>query len=242
MDNKHCWRFLLWIVSILFCSGYMATAGTAYADIAESWPYVIGVGVTDSDYAMANSHTAYATVTVASPSGRSVTSSGNALGSVTVFAYINLAGESGTFSVLNDAREFCPAVGVSFSDGQASTATVIDPYVYVDKVTFSPPGVQRADSLSNFSVAVVRSTTCTSATVSVFAGAYSMTPQLVISYPEPHTGSGTFSPLGSATVVFRIGSAASNTTGGTITASGGIDSAGTCKMNGSPKSAELTVQ
>ncbi|MGJ5818870.1 hypothetical protein [Paludibaculum fermentans] len=227
---------------ILVClNGQILKAGTAYSDIAESWPNVIGIGVTDSDYEMANSHTAYATVTITSPSGRTITSTGSNLGSVTVYAYLDLAGESGTYSVLNVAREFCPAVGVSFSDGQSGTATVITAFVWIDSVTFTPSVVAQKNGKSEFKAVVARSSTCGAASVDIDANIYPLTTNLKMLPVDPNHLSKPFTDR-LATFIFKVETAAENETGGSIQGSAAITAAGVCGDKSGPKSTQLTVQ
>lgn len=231
-----------WLVLILLClCGQILKAGTAYSDIAESWPNVIGIGVTDSDYAMANSHTTYATVTITSPSGRTITNTGSNLGSVTVYAYLDLAGESGTYSVINVAREFCPAVGVSFSDGQSGTATVIAAFVWVDSVTFAPSVVARKNGKSEFKVVVAKSSTCGAGSVELDANIYPLTTDLKMLPVDPNHGSKSFVER-LATFSFKVETAAENETGGSIQGSAAITAAGVCGDKAGPKSTQLSVQ
>jgi hypothetical protein len=118
-------------VTVLVVFSRPALAGSAYVSIVGIWPDIIGVGVTDSDYAMNNSHTAYATVTVTSPSGRRATNTGSDLGSVTVYTSLPLLGEEGYISARNVSEEYCPAVGRTFPNWTPEDGTYVPRWAVV---------------------------------------------------------------------------------------------------------------
>lgn len=96
-----------------------------YVDVAVDYPNVVATGTTDTNYAMAGRHTAYATVTVRSPSGR--------LSTVTVFhgdavtgsTLLSISNEYGNWLATNHGTEYCPLGNVTYDRGTTSAAIFI---------------------------------------------------------------------------------------------------------------------
>ncbi len=232
---------LISVLMLLFAYSHAANAGIAYATMGFSWPYAIGSGTTDSDYEMGGIHTGYATVTVRSPSGRSAVNAGNNIGSVTVYTYLNLSGESGYFTSTNEAREFCPVVGVSFSDGNPSQGTSIPPYVYVSSVSFSPTSMHVSNGTSTFTVTVGKSNTCTASSANIQANFSSANSQMSFTRPNPNYGDETF-VNSIAQKSFTVTTSLDNHASGSIQGDGLVNSAGTCAFQGGVKNAVVLVQ
>jgi hypothetical protein len=235
-------RLCTWLpVALGVLSGQLLKAGTVYVDIAENWPYMVGVGITSSDYAMSGTHTAYATVTVTSPSGRSATNTGSEIGSVTVYTYLSLGDEDGNFTAANEGREYCPVVGVSFSDGTQYTGTAIPPYMYVSGASVTPASLRRqGDDSGRFRVEAAKSPNCTASSVDLAVIIFPNPSDLQVDRPAQDHVLASF-VYNAASATFSFGTMNTNTKPGTIRLDGIINNPG-CDLKGIQKSASVTVQ
>ncbi len=221
-----------------------ALAGSAYVSFAGWWPDIIGVGVTDSDYAMNNSHTAYATVTVTSPSGRTATNTGSDLGSVTVYTYLPLLGEDGYISARNVSEEYCPAVGRTFpNDPPPETGGNIDPYVFLSSVTAAPAEIERSGGDGGKSTIVVsagKSPDCPMSSVSLAVSLHQVPSEL--KWIPPTATQVPVAFIGNtANQGFIVATSELNTTPGTIFADGMIYGATSCNLMG-PANKQATIK
>jgi hypothetical protein len=89
-------------------AGNAAAQTSVYVNAYLSWPNVVATGTTDTHYAMAGQHTAYATVTARSPSGRSATVTGFQANLVSAISILPVNAEDGTYTATNEGKEWCP--------------------------------------------------------------------------------------------------------------------------------------
>ncbi len=155
-------------VPICFLTAFMASgqlkAGAAYATAYQSESYAVGVGVTDSAYAMGGAHTAYTTVTIRSPSGRSATGGSSEANIATSYAYLDLLTEDGPYTATNVAMEYCPYAGY-FSDGEVEQTTTIRPFVQLVNTSITDSPMGKVEGHAPFTVTVAMSSACVGSVV-----------------------------------------------------------------------------
>lgn len=219
------------LIGIAACLSVPLSATTyVYADTTVSGTYVVGIGTTDTNYAMSGQHTAYATVTVTSPTNRTSTTVGSALNRVTAYDYLPMLPDDGVFSILNVAKEWCPAVHVFIFDGNASDTNTISPYVYLSSVSWSKSSIGRKLDVADLIITAGKSNGCHDTTVSLQANFSSATPGLLFA---PATGQTEASFTGN-TAVGRIttGTTDDNPTAGNIQGDGLLTGLPTCAKEG----------
>ena len=231
-------------VAVLALSGMPLKATTyLYSSTTYGSGRVIGTGTTDTNYTMNGQHTAYANVTVRSPSGRSVTVSGSHLNAVTVTAYLDLAGEDGTFWTTNAGSEYCPVAKASWSDGTIDSQYGVTPYVYISNVTANPTSVARQSGSSTVTVNVGKSFGCGASSVRIDANTSSAPATLQFLVPNPSNATPDFAN-NVATATFRTSSMGTNTVAGSIIVDALVSLYSPCvaKDGVTQKSVSITVQ
>jgi hypothetical protein len=221
----------------------MSATTYVYRSFSMSWPWGVGTGITDTNYAMNGQHTAYVTVTVKSPSGRSATNSASALNRVTQSAYIDLSGEDGWFGVWNEAKEWCPVAHMFYYyHDLGGGGGPVDPYVYISSVSADPPSIARRSETSAVSVVAGKSSSCRDGSVSLQVNTHGSPGDLQFQPPSPNPTDAAFLPgTYTARATFNVMSGALNNTAGTISVDGLINSSG-CVKDGGSKSTTISVR
>jgi hypothetical protein len=229
MNLRRAFYFCMAWLMFSAVGGRALHATVVYVSMSQSYPQMIGSGTTDSEYVMQGIHTAYATVTVYGPNGRQATNVTSYANRTTTYTYLDMAGDDGYFSVSNVAREYCPAVMVTYSDGTQSTGTNVSPYVYMSSASWTKNPIQKQLGDSKLKVVAGKSPSCNATSISLYPNIYANTPGLLFHYTTV-PAEATFEAR-TATAEFSVSTDSGNPTGGTLHGDGGINSQ-PCPLNG----------
>ncbi len=107
MNLRRAFYFCMAWLMFSAAGGRALHATVVYVSMSQSYPQMVGSGTTDSEYVMQGIHTAYATVTVYSPT-RQVTNVTSALNRTTTYTYLDMNGEDGYFSCVQCCARILP--------------------------------------------------------------------------------------------------------------------------------------
>jgi hypothetical protein len=188
--------FLAGLATAFLCAPRAsATIVSSYA--VQDGASVRGVAITDCQYAMGGSHTAYATVTVTSPSVRTAANSAQQLNYVSVYAWLPIIPEDGTFTVTNYARVWCPyANAFILAQLTSGTPTQILPYIFLSSVAWSPASIGMhggTGGTATLTVTVTRSPGCQMTKVDVAESIYPAPSDMMLDLPPSTKATPNFS-------------------------------------------------
>lgn len=223
----------------------MASAAVVYVTAVEDGLELVVTAVTDTQYAMAGQHTAYATAWARSPSQRTVSMQRFQANVVVSVAVLPIDPEDGTFWIANmEPKEWCPSSGVTTTYSPAVEPKVVGPWVQLVRTSKSPAPLESANGSANFFAEVTTSGGCVGEVVVYNGiGKNPMTILAKITAPSPD-GDGTSSDYGSYarhsivggsnhTFAFTFSTTSSNTVSGTISGTADIsEHPGVCTVKG----------
>ncbi len=221
------------ILSIIVLSAWPVSATILYASSTRSGANVVGTGTTDTQYAMQGSHTAYVTVTVTSPSGRSAMNSWHAYNSLTIYVSLPIFPDDGLFTVQNFGQEYCPAVGrIILAQLTQGGGTNIPGYLWLSTVYWDPGQITMKggpNGTSKLTVSISKTLHCDMTSVNVGYNVHAITEGLVLVPPLVGERPASFSN-GTATQAFAIETDGNNTKAGTVHGDGYIPNGTSCPV------------
>ncbi len=143
-----------WIVASALLAPAAAQNASYFVDIVEDGTSMAAIAVTDTNYAMAGNHTAYATLTLRSPTGRSQTLTAFQAPYVTVQLIMPIDIDDGYWIATNEPSEWCPVGNVYYYYPQEAEGRTVNPFVELLPVGPWNPSTVDAGSSSSLSATV----------------------------------------------------------------------------------------
>jgi hypothetical protein len=148
-------------VTFLAIGSVRCIAGVAYVSAVSDDNNVIVTAITDSYYAMAAQHTAYATAYARSPSGRIAQNTYYQRNRVSVVTLLPLNMEDGIFQIGNiNPREWCPFGQIFIAVVAAMAQIEEDPYVKLVATSANPDHLSQQSGSADFRVEIKTSSKC----------------------------------------------------------------------------------
>lgn len=203
-----------------------------YIDAYRSGLTMVGTGTTDTNYVMGGQHTAYAKVTVISPSNRSLSNQMSAANRVTTWVYLPLDGEDGLFTAKNEAKEWCPVVRTFFNAALVTDTLEVPAFTYMVSATWSQLSIPVKSGSADLILMAMKSHNCSATQIQLQATFASGDQGLGF---EPRGVLGSPSYVGYvATQRFTVATTNGNSVSGSISGVGNILTHFGCPAIGTP--------
>ena len=138
-----------------------ASATVVYVAAVEDGLDLIVTAVTDTQYAMAGQHTAFATAWASSPSGRTVSVTQFQANIVQAIAVLPIDPEDGTFQIANlEPKEWCPFSFVTTFYNPDVQMKTVGPWVQLVRTSKSKERLQRTNDSADVNAEVKTSPNC----------------------------------------------------------------------------------
>jgi hypothetical protein len=219
--ERRAWAVL--IVASAIALAQPASATVSYVSIGVDFPYVVGTAITDTNYAMAGQHTAYATIRITAPSGRYTELTAFQADVVSITALLPIESDDGEFTAMNlSPREWCPWGMVYYFVSSAGPEMVfVAPWVRVVGATVQPEQIQKVNGRATFNAQVMTSVNC-AGPVLVAANLAPQKTGMAISWDGPDRLELTLAGNGSRNFEFVARTEPTNTVDGSVLVTGVI--------------------
>lgn len=239
-----CLRLALGFAAASALAPPAAKAWATYVSAAEDNLTLIVTAITDTNYAMAGQHTAFATASVSSPSGRTSQTTIFHANVAIASTFLPINPEDGEFTIGNmEPKEFCPLAMITYDLSPVYGTQTVDRWIQLERNTGPETHIDLTDSTRSANVEIHTSPTC-QGNVKIFTTLAKIPNEIKADIrADTPDGDGSYYPnsaessryMSGGTVhafKFSVRTAPNNTTTGFLRANANIDTHPGCQLKG----------